>query len=112
MKVSRAAVLTEQALAGMLAPRAALELAVDMLARVAADCRACGGNGWTGERYVAFLLTDDQRRTKRGAITRLIRVLSHGPEVDPMIRGAGVLRSPCLECAQIRQVIETAGRSL
>lgn len=110
---ARAQVITEQALAGMLVPRAALELAVDMLARVAADCQACGGNGWTGEPYVLFLMTDDPRNgPRRGLITRRARVFEHGPEVDPLIRGAGMLKSACLECAAIRQVIETAGRSL
>lgn len=97
----------------VLSLREALKLALDELARVASRCPDCDGNGWQREPYVAFLLTDDPRNgPKRGALARRARVLEVGPEVDPLIRAAGSLKVWCPECGPLRQVVETAGRSL
>lgn len=84
-----------------------LELAVAKLRGIARECAECHGTGETRERLEAFRLTDDPRITGRPyAMAARLRIVRRGPVLTKTVCGAGVLRTPCTICRDVRQVIE------
>lgn len=98
-----------EALAQLVTIEQRLALAVAKLRELAGKCPGCGGTGEVRELWHARILTDDARLPERGTVRAQARLR---PAVEPIVRGAGWLVSPCETCRDLRQVIETAGGSL
>lgn len=87
-------------------PRAALELAVDQLRKVAIACAGCGGTGVAPALYLVFLLDDDPRIREHRTRSEQARAAARGPCVEKFARTAAT--SDCGKCREVRQVIKTA----
>lgn len=78
------------------------------LRELAAGCLVCGGASETGERFEAYILTDDPRLIASPLSEwRRRRLLFEGSRVEARPRGAGVLKSPCRACSGIRTTLKT-----
>lgn len=76
--------------------------------RVALAC-SCNGAGETRELYEAHVMTDDPRLVNSpSAEARRLYVNTLGPRAEPYARGAGVLVTPCPNCADIRAAVALA----
>lgn len=89
-----------------------LALAIDKLRALAGECAECNGTGELGELYEARTMTDDPRLLESpNAKKRRAKIARCGSEVAAGVMGAGVLSSPCPECADIRATIRTCEAS-
>ncbi len=83
-----------------------LERAVSTLRATAARCPHCYGRGESTSTWEARIMSDDGRLIDRPfAFASRQRAKKYGARVLPLVRGAGVLREPCPECREIRQVL-------